>query len=59
MKKNKMEIKVWLDKVNFWGEVESTLVAQFRTMGWAQTYINQLKEDYEDDMFKIRVEVCE
>lgn len=59
MKKNEMKVKVYMDFVNFAGEVyESCLIAEFRNMNWAGEFIGTAKT-HETDTAKIRVENCE
>ena len=61
MKKN--SVKVFLQFVNYEGKViEEILVASFRTMGWAEPYIEYLKknissaEESDDIQYKVEDE---
>lgn len=55
MKKNEMKVKVYMDFVNYAGEVyESCLIAEFRSMTWANMFIEATKT--RDDAIRIRVE---
>lgn len=56
MKKNEMKVKVYMDFVNYAGEVyESCLIAEFRNMNWAREFIEATKT-HENDATKIRVD---
>ena len=63
--KDKLPVKVYLDHINYTGEVnDSTLVAQFRSMGWAKDFIKEAKKSVEEmgddesynNFYRIRVE---
>lgn len=55
MKKNEMKVKVYMDFVNYAGEVyESCLIAEFRSMTWANMFIEATET--RDDAIRIRVE---
>ena len=59
MKKNEMTVKIYLDQINYLGDViDSTLIAQFRNMAWAANFIKEANNSVADDkLAKIRVEV--
>lgn len=55
MKKNEMKVKVYMDFVNYAGEVyDSCLIAEFMNMNWAHMFIEATKT--RDDAIRIRVE---
>ena len=55
MSKRKMEVKVYMDSVNYLGEVtESTLIAEFLSMNWAYGFIEEAKK-CETEIYHIRV----
>lgn len=51
-----MEVRVYLDFVNAWGDItDSTEIASFRNMRWAEKFIEEAKKE-EDKITRIRVE---
>ena len=55
-KKPKMEVKVYMEFINYLGEVtESTLIAEFLSMNWAYGFIQEAKQT-ENEITRIRVE---
>lgn len=55
MAKRNMEVKVYIESINYLGEViDSTLIAQFRTMNWAYGFIQEAKQ-CENEICRIRV----
>jgi hypothetical protein len=56
--KKEMNVKIYMEFINHWDEVtDSVLVAQFRTMGWARNFIEEIKKIEETDKtIRFRIE---
>ena len=56
MKKSKGKVKVYIEYINYLGEVnDSYLIAEFISKNWAEIFINNLPTK-ETDMVRYRIE---
>lgn len=56
----KMQVSVIVDEINYPGKVrESTVIAQFSNMAWAENFIKQANDWFKNDtdLWRVRVEV--
>lgn len=46
MRKDKLNYKVYIEWVNYWGEVtQKDLIAAFWSEGWAKHFVESIKKD--------------